>query len=125
MSNNAKQISLVGSVIFLALVYWLAISIGADFDVTLSATLYSIGFLAVLFGLQLGTQITFRPSVTLSIIFAVGWFLWWGVLNNVAQKRLDSLSALSMQDIWYATSWGKFGVEAILIGVVVYCINRD
>jgi hypothetical protein len=115
----------IGSAIFLALVYQLANSIGADYDVTLRSALYSFGLLAVVFGFQWGFQISVRPSVSLSIIAAIGWFLWWGVLDNIAQKRLDSLSAISMQEVWYATYWGKFGVEACLVGIFFYCITRD
>lgn len=125
--NNrlVMQMVVIGSVIFLALVYWLAKSIGADLDVTLKSTLYSLGLLVIVFGFQWGTQIAVRPCVSLSIFVAISWFLWWGVLDNIAQKKLDSLSAISMQEIWYATYWGKFGVEACLVGIVLYCITRD
>lgn len=115
---------LVPIVAFLAFVWWIASSIGADFQTTLGAVVRSLVALAVAGGIWWFLRLAI-PLLTVGLA-TVLWPIWWSVIESIALsgENATALVFVSATTPWWNTGWFKWSVEATLIGLFVYAWSR-
>lgn len=131
MSRNDDNSTLVIALLlvgaFLLFVLWISRGLGADFAITLEAVIQSILFTALAGVLIYYLEPPIAPSLT--GLLAALWPLWWKVLDSIAAGGESASKAYyyTPQIPWWDTSWTKWTVELILIGVTVllYIRHRD
>lgn len=117
------SIIIIVAVIFLVYVWNFSKSIGADFQVTLSAVWKSIVILiaAIIVWWQ------FRPRLTvLAAFFLIPlWPLWWSVIDNIANKIQNTDEMMLLQSLpWWTTDWFKYGTFVTIILLWLFLILR-
>lgn len=101
-------------------------SIGAAFQVTLGAVIWSAIALGVLTAL-FWTPLRPRFSVYASLAAALIWPSWWKVLDSIAHGGADpdTLAFRFPQEVWWNSNAFKYGIEAGLIALVVFLVIRQ
>lgn len=127
MKNNSPlpAIIIFLSILFLAWVYQFSRSIGADFQTTLEAIWQSIPVLIVA-----GAAwwfLRFSALVLASGLPTLLFPIWWPVIDSIANGGAtpDTLMLRFPQEVWWDTTWFKYGTEGMLAALFVYLIWRS
>jgi len=105
-----------------AIVYKLAAMLGADFKSTLDMLLRLLSVSA----LAMGSIYLLRPSLK-KLIAGVGcgiWWTFWPILDNW-NMQIAPAFLQSSETIWWDSWWFKFGIEGLLLGLLVYLIFTE
>ena len=127
MNTNSDRaaglIVVIVCVLFVAGVLMLSKKIGADFQITLGATLRSIPVL-----IFSGAAIWFLKSRILAgfaATAAVLWPFWWGVVDSIAVGGQNPDTAIMLEQPWWDTGWVLWGTELSLVSLAIWLIVRS
>lgn len=125
-SDATTAIILVGAALGLLAIFNLSRSIGANFQVTLGAVVWSGAVLAIL-GVLCWTP--FKPSLSIFASLAVTliWPGWWKVIDSIAHggSDPDTLAFRFPQELWWNTTAFKYGIEIGLVALLAYVLLKQ
>lgn len=122
-NDGAFAILLFPVAAFLLFVFWLSRSLGADFQTTLGAVLFTIIFLGIAGAIMRFAEL--KLSVVFFAFAVVAWPCWWGVLDSIAnQGRTEPELYFLAKQTLYTSGWFKWGIEVFLIAPLGYFASK-
>lgn len=125
-NEQAQSIGLIILLIFgffVAGIFVLSRSLGADFEVTLQAV---VSTAVLVFVAALAVWHFELPIVpALGVVLSITWVLWWGVLASMAHGGIpDEMIPYQFEPPWWNSGLFRWVVEALLVGGTGYAFFR-
>lgn len=129
MANNQSNDALIALLLipigaFLLVAWKISSSLGADFQVTLGALLYSLVIVGVIGAVWWFTR--FYIGATVFAACSLVWPKWWTVLDSTAVvgNNFGGIQFEPLDAPWWTSGWFYWGVEVALVACIFYFVYR-